>query len=264
VSESSQSTVIRFSSGDGVGLITFARPPANAYDLAFHEQFNRAVEEANTDQQTRVVIIHSDVPGFFCAGADINVFANNSTADNKQMVGSAQAALKKIEESGIPYIACLEGHALGGGLEIAMACDIRLAGNGKYKFGLPEVKLGLLPGNGGSQRLPRIVSASQALLLLASGENINPEEATRIGLVDRLFPAGTAMEHARELARAIAAAAPLAVEAAKKAVRDGLDMGLEEALALESRLVDELYDTNDAQEGFKAAAEKRAPRYNGK
>ena len=145
-----------------------------------------------------------------------------------------------------------------------MACDIRFAADSEFKLGLPETKLGLLPGNGGSQRLPRIVGQSQALLLLASGESIDPQEALRIGLVDRLFSPEQARDSAEEFAGSVAEAAPLAVAAAKHSVRAGAEMKLSDALALEARLVDELYDTDDAQEGFAAATEKRKPDFKGR
>ena len=256
--------VVQFSSEGGIGRITFNRPPANAYDLAFHEQFNAAIERADADDATRVVIVRSEIPKFFCAGADVKAFAANSTDDNNRMVDAARAALSKIEESNKVFIALLEGHTLGGGLEIAMACDIRLAEQGSYKIGLPESRLGLLPGNGGSQRLPRIIGAGRALMLLASGESIDPDEASRIGLIDRLFPTGEARSSAEIFAASIAAAAPLAVAAAKRAMREGLELPLADALALEARLVDDLYDTEDAQEGFTAASEKRPPEYKGR
>ena len=254
-------TVVRFSSENGIGRITFDRPPANAYVLEFHEQFNTAVERADADDATRIVIVGSAVPKFFCAGADVKAFASNTTDDNKKMVDAARMVLARIEASNKIFIALIEGHALGGGLEIAMACDIRFAVDEDYKLGVPETRLGLLPGNGGSQRLPRIVGASNALLLLASGESIGPGEAARRGWVNRVYASSDAIE---EFAAAVASSAPLAVAAAKQAVRDGALLSLADALALEARLVDELYETDDAKEGFSAAAEKRAPRYKGR
>jgi enoyl-CoA hydratase/carnithine racemase len=255
---------IRFSASDGVGHIVFDRPPANAYDLAFHEQFVASIDAADRNDDVRVVIVRSAVPRFFCAGADVKAFAANSTAENKKMVDAARTALSRIEASNKVFIALLEGHTLGGGLEIAMACDLRFASSSDFKIGLPEARLGLLPGNGGSQRLPRIVGQSQALLLLASGESIDPQEALRIGLVNRLFSAEKARDSAEEFAGSVAEAAPLAVAAAKRSVRAGAEMKLSDALALEARLVDELYDTDDAQEGFAAASEKRDPEYRGR
>lgn len=260
----SAARLVTFSHADGIGHIVFDRPPANAYDLAFHEQFNTAIELADTDEETRVVIVRSAVARFFCAGADVKAFAANSTDDNKRMVVSARSALAKIQSSSKPFIALLEGHTLGGGLEIAMACDIRFGGDEEYKLGLPEARLGLLPGNGGSQRLPRIVGSSQAVRLLTSGESIDPHEASRIGLIDRLYAADKARGETEQFARSIAESAPLAVAAAKRAVHEGMQMSLADGLALEARLVDELYETEDAAEGFDAAVEKRTPDYKGK
>ncbi|ADE53247.1 enoyl-CoA hydratase/isomerase family protein [Coraliomargarita akajimensis] len=256
--------VVSFSSLDGIGRITFNRPPANAYQLQFHQQFNAAIEAADADASTRVVIIESALDRFFCAGADIKAFADNSVEDNKAMVLAAQSALAKIEASAKPFIACIAGHCLGGGLEIAMACDIRFGAEGRYKLGLPETKLGLLPGNGGSQRLPRIVGPSQAFLLLASGESIEPAEALRIGLINRLFPAGEFRARVEAFARSIAESAPLAVAACKQAVWGGAALELKDALQLETDLLEDLYDTEDAKEGFQSFVEKRAPIYRGR
>lgn len=260
----SKLTTVRYESMGPVAVITFDRPPANAYDLAFHEQFNAAIEAADTDGKARVVLLRSAVERFFCAGADIKAFSANSTADNQKMVVAAQSALAKIEASGKIFIACLQGHTLGGGLEIAMACDLRLAAEGGYKLGLPEARLGLLPGNGGSQRLPRLVGASQAVLLLTTGDSIGPAEAQRIGLIDRLLPVDEFNGEVDRVAQAIADSAPLAVTACKRSVQGGRQLELKEALALEARLLDELYETEDAAEGFRAFVEKRKPAYKGK
>ncbi|MFG0289823.1 MAG: enoyl-CoA hydratase/isomerase family protein [Rhodopirellula sp. JB044] len=255
---------VRFRSVDGVGEILFDRPPANAYEMIFHECFHTAIDEATRDPSTRVTLIRSNLPRFFCAGADIKVFATKTTVENKAMVAAAQAALAKIEACPKPFIACIEGHALGGGLEIALACDARIGSVGEYQLGLPEARLGLLPGNGGSQRLPRVVGASQAFCLLASGESIRPEEAQRIGLLDRLYPRETFAKDVRQFALAIAKSAPLAVEATKRAIAEGGALPLGEALAVESRLLENLYDTADAKEGFNAFVEKRPPVYIGR
>lgn len=256
--------VVRYAAMDGIGTITFDRPPANAYDLAFHLQFIEAIEAADVDTGSRVILLRSALPRFFCAGADIKVFAANTTAENQQMVAAAQSALARIEASGKIFVACLQGHTLGGGLEIAMACDIRLAAKGGFKLGLPEAKLGLLPGNGGSQRLPRLVGASQAMLLLSSGDSIDPDEALRIGLIDRLLGTDEFDVGVSRVAQAIADSAPLAVAACKRSVQGGRLLEWKEALALEARLLEELYDSKDAAEGFQAFVEKRAPVYTGK
>jgi enoyl-CoA hydratase/carnithine racemase len=256
--------VIRYRVADQVAVIEFDRPPANAYDLAFHRQFLTAVRRADGDPAVRAVVLRSALDRFFCGGADIKAFAGQSTADNREMVSAARQVLAAIESSDKPFIACLQGHALGGGLEIALACDVLLAADANYQVGLPEARLGLLPGNGGSQRLPRRVGRGRAMILLASGEPIGPREAARIGLFDQLFPAAEVAGEADKLAEAMARSAPLAVAAVKRALREGAALPLADALRLEGRLVDALYDTEDAREGFAAAMEKRAPRFTGK
>ncbi|MDI1335835.1 MAG: enoyl-CoA hydratase/isomerase family protein [Lacunisphaera sp.] len=255
-------TVI-FEQREGVGLISFNRPPANAYDLAFHRQFNDAIAAADADPATRAVVIHSRVEKFFCAGADIKTFAANTIAANQEMVAAARSALARIEASGKPFIACLAGHTLGGGLEIALACDLRFAALGSYKLGLPEVRLGLIPGNGGTQRLSRLIGPARAFALLAKGDSIDPEEAHRIGLVNTLFEPAQLLDETLRYAGDLARGAPLAIAAIKQAVRDGLTLPLAEALQLEARLVDQLYATNDAKIGLKAFLEKRYIAYNG-
>ncbi len=259
----STTPAVTLESRDGVGLIALARPPANAYDLAFHRQFNDAIAAANADPTVRSVVIHSRLEKFFCAGADIKIFAANSVEANQEMVAAARSALARIEASGKPFIACLAGHTLGGGLEIALACDLRFAARGNFKLGLPEVRLGLIPGNGGTQRLIRLVGPSRAFALLATGDSIDPEEAHRIGLVHALFEPAQLFDEVHRRAGELARGAPLAIAAVKRAVREGLPLPLSEALQLEARLVDQLYVTNDAKDGFKAFLEKRHIVYKG-
>jgi enoyl-CoA hydratase/carnithine racemase len=260
----SNSPSVTFESCDGVGIIAFNRPKANAYDLTFHQEFNKAIEQADSESGPRAIVICSRVQGFFCAGADIKVFAKATTEENRRMVEAAREALARIEASGKPFIACIEGHALGGGLEIAMACDLRFAARGDYKLGLPEVKMGLIPGNGGTQRLLHLVGSSRALELLVTGDSIGPEEAHRLGLINQLFEPGETRDRAMGVAVKLAAGAPLAIAAAKRAVREGSALSLTDGLTLEARLVDDLYDTEDAKEGFKAVVEKRNIVYKGR
>lgn len=255
---------VRFEREGAVGSIHFNRPKANAYDIDFMRAFNAALVEANDCEASRVVLLRSDLETFFCAGADIRAFSANVAEANKSMVELARSALARIESSEKLYVAVLSGHALGGGLEIAMACDLRIASEGRYLLGLPEVKLGLLPGNGGTQRLLRLVGASKAMELMALGDNISPSEAYRIGLVNRLYPADGFEEAVARDARTIADGAPLALAALKKSLARGRELGLREGLQLEAELVDDLYETQDAQEGFKAFCEKRPPVYIGK
>jgi enoyl-CoA hydratase/carnithine racemase len=257
-------TVVNFTRSGKVGLIMLNRPPANSYEIGFMQDLNDAIETANADNDVKAVIVKSELPKFFSAGADIKAFMANDTAGNMEMIRLAHNTLNKMRDSGKVYIAEIQGHALGGGLEIAMACDLRFAAEGSYKLGLPEVTLGLLPGNGGTQRLPRLIGAAKALELMVSGGTVNPEQALRLGLVNRLFPQDQIEEGTRQFAEQLANGASLAIRNIKQAVYRGIELPLDEALALERELIEPLFDTADAQEGFNAFAEKRQPVYQGK
>jgi enoyl-CoA hydratase/carnithine racemase len=180
------------------------------------------------------------------------------------MIRFAHNTLSKMAASDKVFIAAVNGHALGGGLEMALACDLRFAAEGKYYMGLPEVTLGLLPGNGGTQRLPRLIGANKALEMMLTGERIGPEEAHRIGLVNKLFPVEQLQAETEAYAQKLAAGASLAIAAIKRCVYDGMQMDLADGLALERQLIEPLYDSADAAEGFAAFAEKRPPVYQGK
>lgn len=254
---------VSYSGSGGVAVITFNRPKANGYDLAFHQAFGAAIRQANADPQVRAVIVRSALERFFCAGADIKVFAASSTEENRAMVDQARANLAAMEAGRPIFIAEINGHALGGGLEIALGCDLRFGGEGDWQLGLPEVKLGLTPGNGGSQRLARLVGMSKALELCVSGESIGPQEAFRIGLLNRLYPADAVEQETLAFARGLAAGAPLAIAALKKGIRAGMEQPLAAGLELEAELVEPLYETADAAEGFRAISEKRVPDFTG-
>jgi enoyl-CoA hydratase/carnithine racemase len=162
------------------------------------------------------------------------------------------------------FVAAINGHALGGGLEMALACDLRFAAEGNYRIGLPEVTLGLLPGNGGTQRLPRLIGANKALEMMITGEAVGPADALRLGIVNRLFPEDKLMAETEAYARRLASGATLAVGQIKQAVYRGLALNLAEALALERELIQPLFDTEDAKEGFAAFAEKRQAMFKGR
>ena len=181
------------------------------------------------------------------------------------MIAYAHSQLSRMAESNKLYIAAINGHALGGGLEMALACDMRFAARGRYYLGLPEVTLGLLPGNGGTQRLSRLIGANKALEMMVTGERVDPETALALGIVNRLSEsAETLSSEVQAYAQQVANGASLAVGAIKRAVYDGLELSLDEGLALERELIAPLYDTEDAKEGFAAFAEKRKPVYQGR
>lgn len=255
---------VEFSQSDGVGFVTLQRPPANSYDRDFIEALGAALGQAADAEQVRVVIVRSGVDRFFCAGADVKAFTRNDPDSNMAMVRRAHEVLDGI--AGVPKIVVAEiaGHALGGGLEIALACDIRFAAEGRYRLGLPEATLGLLPGTGGTQRLPRLVGVGKALELMVSGASVPPEEAASLGVVDRLVPADELEKATLEFARGVAGGAPLAIAAIKRAVHQGVNMPLGDGLALERDLVDPLFRSADGREGMRAFLEKRGPAFTGR
>src|SRR6516165_3109106 len=182
-----------------LGFITLDKPPANSYDLEFMSEFSEAVDEAVLATR-RVVIVQSASEKFFSAGADIKKFTEGDIGANMEMIRVSQASFRRMAAAPQVFIAFTAGHALGGGLEIALACDIRLAAAGSYKMGLPEVTLGLLPGNGGTQRLTRLIGPSRALELLITGRTYGVTEADLIGLVADVYNADEAQEKVFEYA----------------------------------------------------------------
>lgn len=256
--------VVTFSKSEALGYITLNRPPANSYEIGFMRDLDAAIEAANADAEVKVVTFRSASEKFFSGGADIKAFVANTTAANMEMIRTAHRALDRMAASDKIFIAAINGHALGGGLEMALACDLRFAAEGKYRLGLPEVTLGLLPGNGGTQRLPRLIGANKALEMMLAGETVTPEEALRLGIVNRLFPADKLLEETEAYARKLAAGASLAIARIKRCVYQGQAMDLSGGLALERELIEPLFDTADAKEGLTAFAEKRPPVYKGK
>src|SRR5215216_5111910 len=174
---------------DGVALIHLNRPPANSYDRAFLDALNAAVDELRWDGELHGAVLTSDLaPRFFSAGADITNFQKSTQQERVMTVLHAHEILLKIERTPKVFVAAISGHALGGGLEIALACDFRFAAEGEYRIGVPEVTLGLLPGNGGTQRLQRLIGRTRALDLMLTGTPVNPRRALELGIVDRTFP----------------------------------------------------------------------------
>jgi enoyl-CoA hydratase/carnithine racemase len=243
-----------------IGYITLDKPPANSYDREFVQELATAIDDAAADDALRVVIVRSASRRFFSAGADVKAFTENSLHDNMAMVDLAHTALAGIATIPKLFIAQIEGHALGGGLEIALACDLRFGARGSYKLGLPEVTLGLLPGNGGTQRLPRLIGVGPALELLTTGRQLLPEEADAMGLVSAVFADQLAFDHQIEKLRALP---PLALANIKRAVYEGVERPLAEGLALERDLIEELFRSQDAREGLTAFSEKRAAEFVG-
>jgi enoyl-CoA hydratase/carnithine racemase len=252
---------VSYHAEEPIGFITLDKPPANSYDKAFMEELGGAIVAAADDDAAKVVVVRSSSPKFFCAGADVKAFAGQEPEESAEMIEVAHRSLGRIAAIPKVFIALIQGHALGGGLEIALACDLRFAARGSYKLGTPEVTLGLLPGNGGTQRLPRIVGVSTALDLMVTGRQITPGQAHALRILDRLLPAAEAEAMTLDYARGLAGGAVEAVGAIKRAVHDGMERPLEDGLALERELIADLFRSADAREGLSAFVEKREPAF---
>ncbi len=245
-----------------VGTITLDNPPANSYDLEVMTQFSAAVDEALASD-VLAVIVNSASEKFFCGGADINKFLEGDIEANMTMIEVSQAAFKRMAAAPQVFIAHINGHAMGGGLELALACDLRYADQGSYRMGTPEVTLGLLPGNGGTQRLTRLIGPARAMELLITGRPIEPDEALAIGLVSALYPPAEAQAEVREQAQRFASGPSLAQAAIKRCVHEGGQLPLDDGLELEQKLIEDLFASSDANEGLNAFVEKRRPVFTG-
>jgi enoyl-CoA hydratase len=249
---------------DVYAVVTLNRPKVmNALNRALFAELDEVFTALAGDSAVRAIIVTGAGEKAFAAGADIGELAMLSPAEGQQMALQGQGVFRKIETCGKPVIAAIQGFALGGGCELAMACTIRIASEGA-RLGQPEVKLGLVPGYGGTQRLPRLVGKGAALKLLLTGDMVGAEEAFRIGLVDEVVPAEALMPRAETLARAIAQQAPLAVAACLRAVEGGYDLPIEAGLELEASLFGLACATEDKAEGTRAFLEKRAPAWQGR
>jgi enoyl-CoA hydratase/carnithine racemase len=248
---------------DRVGWITLDRPPANSYDAGFLEELDQAIGQV-AEAEVAVAVVRSASEKFFSAGADVKAFLRRSAEENMVMCRRAHQVLDRFAAEAPLFVAAIAGHALGGGYEIALACDIRVAAEGRYRIGLPEVTLGLLPGTGGTQRLPRLIGRGRALELMCTGRTVTPAEAERLGMVDRLVPAEEFEQAVAELAGGLAAGAPLAVAAITRVVNDGLDRPLPEALDRELEELAALFASEDAREGMTAFTDKRPPKFSGR
>lgn len=249
---------------DGLALITVNRPDKlNALNDQVMAELAQVVERITTEPEIRGAIITGAGPKAFIAGADIGDLSRQGPFDGKARAIRGQAVLRRLETCGKPVLAAVNGFALGGGCELAMACHLRIASE-TAKFGQPEVKLGIAPGYGGTQRLPRLVGKGIALQLILSGEMIDAQEAYRIGLVNKVVPAAELMAESEKVMRGILAMAPLAVRLCLEAVDHGFEMTLDEGLLLEANHFGLLAATHDMKEGTTAFLEKRPPRFEGR
>jgi enoyl-CoA hydratase/carnithine racemase len=247
--------------GDGVAVVTIDRPHRrNALNLDVKRRLVDAVNALCADERIRVIVL-TGAGGYFVAGTDIDEMA--SMTPTSHTLQATDQVFTTLRHSAKPLIAAVEGYALGGGCELALACDMIVAAEGA-RFGQPEIKVGIMPGAGGTQRLLRTIGKYQALRLMLTGEALPARDAYAFGLVSELCADGAALERARALARSVAAMPPLAVRAIREVVQQGQDAPLETALLLERKAFQLLFDSSDQREGMRAFLEKRPPRYEGR
>jgi enoyl-CoA hydratase/carnithine racemase len=250
---------------DRVALLTLDDPPANTYTHEMMLELDAAVVALRFDRAVDVIVLRGAGERFFCAGANVSMLAKADPEWKYAFCLHANETLSRLEHTPKVVVAALNGHTVGGGLEVALACDVRLAKQGAGKIGAPEVLLGVLPGTGGTQRLARLLGPARAMDLMLSGTNLEFEEAERIGLVNRVLPAATFDADVLAYARSLCAPAraPLATGAIKRAVQTGGALPLESGLALERELQLALFRSADAREGLAAFVEKRKPTFRG-
>ncbi|WVZ74386.1 hypothetical protein U9M48_022571 [Paspalum notatum var. saurae] len=251
-------------SDSGIMELRLERPEAkNAIGKEMLRGLRSAIEEVDADAAATVVLVASSVPKVFCAGADLKERRLMGPNEVRDFVNSLRSTFSSFEALSIPTIAVVEGVAFGGGLELALSCDLRICGE-DAKFSLPETGLAIIPGAGGTQRLPRIVGRSRAKELIFTGRRFDAVEAVTMGVVNYCVPAGEAYQKALELAREINQKGPLAIKMAKKAINQGAEVDMSSALAIEEECYEQVLHTQDRLEGLAAFAEKRKPVYTGK
>jgi enoyl-CoA hydratase len=249
---------------ENVGTLTINRPDKlNAISNELTAELHTLLSELEKDEELKALIITGAGDKAFVAGADIKELADRDARIGRRVSRERQAVFSRIENLPVPVIAAVNGYALGGGLEIALACNIRLCSE-KAQFGAPEVKLGIIPGDGGTQRLPRLVGLGRAMEMILTGDFIDAQEAYRIGLVNKVFPHEELMDKAMELAQKIASRPPLAVKYAKEAVNRSQEGDAASGFALESYLHALTCTTEDKKEGVAAFLEKRKGKFKGK
>ncbi|GMJ06092.1 hypothetical protein like AT4G16800 [Hibiscus trionum] len=247
----------------GIVEVNLDRPEAkNAIGNDMLRGLRRAFEDIGQDSSARVVMISSSVPKVFCAGADLKERKKMTASEVHSYVNYLRSTFSLIEELQIPTIAVIEGAALGGGLEMALSCDLRICGENAL-LALPETGLAIIPGAGGTQRLPRLVGKSIAKELIFTGRRIGGKDAMTIGLANYCVPCGEAQPKALEIAREINQKGPIAIRMAKRAINEGIERDMVSALDLEEECYERLLDTKDRLEGLAAFAEKRKPTYTG-
>jgi enoyl-CoA hydratase len=254
---------IIFEVKSGIGYITINRPDSlNALNGAVFDELEIALQEIRINNSIQAVIITGEGKAFV-AGADISLMSDLSAMEGRTWTMRGQNVFNELEAIEKPVIAAVNGYALGGGCELAMACDIIFASD-KAKFGQPEVNLGIIPGYGGTQRLPRIIGEKNAKYLIYSGEIIDAAEAFRMGLVQKVFPAETLLEEAEKFANKVMTKAPIGLKMAKVAIRNGMNVDLRTGIAFEAEAYAGAFNSDDRIEGMRAFLEKRKPSFQNK
>ena len=259
-------TLVEYRVEDGVAILELNDPPANTYTFNMMQQLDASILRARMDDSVHVIVLRGKGEKFFSAGANIQMLNEVTPRWKYFFCLHANETLNRLEQTPKLVVAALNGHTVGGGLEIALAADVRLARRGAGKIGLPEIALGVLPGTGGTQRLARLVGKARAMELMIGGRLIEFDEAAELGLVQRVFDAASFEDQVREYAAAHVppARAARAVGLIKRAVQSGLEMSFHDGLALERELQQRLFESDDAREGLAAYAEKREPRFRGR
>jgi len=261
--------LVEYTAREGLALLQLSAPPANCYSYEMMKELDAAILQARFDPQVHVLVLSGAGEKFFCAGADIAMLRQADPYFKYNFCLHANETLMRLEQTPKLVIAALDGHCVGGGLEVALAADLRVARKGSGKCGLPEVKLGVLPGTGGTQRLVRMVGKARAIELMASGETFDFDRAAALGLLNHVWEAE---DHAAFMAKVEAyakgfvppATASRAVGLIKRACQTGAEIGLTDGLALERELQQRLFEGEDAREGLAAYLDKRAPAFSGK
>ncbi|HKZ78207.1 MAG TPA: enoyl-CoA hydratase/isomerase family protein [Pyrinomonadaceae bacterium] len=261
--------LVRCATRDGVALITLNDPPANTYSYEMMQELDRAILAARMDESIQVIVLTGSGEKFFCAGADINMLADVTPTFKYFFCLHANETLSRLEQTPKLVIAAINGHCVGGGLEVAMAADIRIARSGAGKMGLPEVSLGVLPGTGGTQRLVRLVGKAKAIELMATGDLFDFEQGEELGIINHIFEAESGEEFLKQVLDFACQfttpnKAAQAVGRIKRSVQTGAELPLEYALALERELQQHLFQSEDAREGLDAYVNKRKPEFKGK
>ena len=261
--------LVKYGAEGGVAVLTLDAPPANTYSFEMMQELDSAILHARMDEAVQTIVITGRGEKFFCAGADISMLSSVTPEFKYYFCLHANETLLRLEQTPKLVIAAINGHCVGGGLEVALASDLRVARRGAGKMGLPEVSLGVLPGTGGTQRLARVVGKSRAIELMTTGELFDFERGRELGLVNQVYEADSgeaflrqALEYARQFTTPGRAAR--AVGLIKRSVQTGAEIPFESALALERELQQRLFQSEDAKEGIEAYVQKRKPQFKGK